>query len=162
MATEWKCVMTPMVRALINDLSTSQTYDDGRIHQLIVISAQLMKLEIDFAVVYTSNMRTLTISPDPVDNSDDAFINLVSMKAACLILEGELKNLAAGNIKVQDGPVTIDMAGSFIASKTLYDRLCEDLNKAKLAYVLGNMNEMKVIFSAYQSYYTNSPSIQFG
>ena len=161
MAQEWKCVVTPFVRVLINDLD-GITYDDNRIQKVIVIAAQLLKIEFDFANTYTSNIRTQTITPDPVD--DDAFINFVSMKTALLILQGELKNVASGAIKIQDGPAQIDMSGAYTSTKDLYDKLLNDFEKAKTAYFLGNLSEVKVIFSAYQSPYTESsyPSVQFG
>ena len=86
------------------------------------------------------------------------------MKTALLILQGELKNVASGAIKIQDGPAQIDMSGAYTSTKDLYDKLLNDFEKAKTAYFLGNLSEVKVIFSAYQSPYTESsyPSVQFG
>lgn len=161
MAQEWKCVIVPFVRVLINDIDSS-TYEDSRIQTIVIVASQLLKLEFEFANVYTSNIRTQTINPDPVD--DDAFVNFVSMKTALLILEGELKNAASGAIKIQDGPALIDMSGAYSSTKDLYDKLLNDFEKAKTAYFLGNLSEIKAIFSAYQSPYTQSsyPSIQFG
>jgi len=161
--SEWKCVLVPMVRVLINDIDET-TYDNPRLEKVIIVAAQLLKPEFDFATTYTSNIRTQTISPDPVDNNDDAFINFVSMKSALLILEGELKNLASGAIKVQDGPASIDMSGAYNATKDAYEKLLDAFNRAKLAYTLGNVSEIKAIFSAYASPYTSNfcPSIQYG
>lgn len=157
----WQQQMTIVVRSLINDLDSS-TYDDGRIQQMIVVSSQLLKTEIDFLNTYTINIAQISISPDPVDNLDDGFITLVSMKAAILILLGELKLLAGNNVRVQDASASIDMTQSYVASKNLYDQLCKDFDKAKISYVLGNLNEIKAILSPYTVPYNIYPSIQFG
>lgn len=162
-ATDWTAIIPLIVRALINDLSTPYTYDEERLQQLIVTCAQLVKLEIDFNLTYTIDIPNMSISPDPASSNDDGFINLISMKTACLVLQGELKNLATGNVRVQDGPSSIDMTGAYTATKNLYDQLCKDYDKARLAYVLGNVSELKVIFSAYQLGYNYSgPGIYFG
>jgi hypothetical protein len=161
-AQTWDEIMVLIVRGLINDLTSTYTYDDEKIQQLLLTCAQLIKPEIDFNNIYTIDIGNMTLSPDPIGTYDDGFINLVSMKTACLILQGELKNLAGGAVRVIDGPSQIDMSGAFTATKSLYDQLVQDYNRAKLAYVLGNVSELKVVFSAYSLYYSNGSTIEFG
>lgn len=164
MAEEWKCTLTQVVRCLINDLDNDNlTYTDEKIQQLIVCSAQLIKLEVDFNNSYTISVVGVSISPDPVTSPpDDGFITLVSLKTACLITGGELKSIANGAVRVQDGPSQIDMTGAYTASKDLYDKLCRDYDKAKIAYTLGNLNEIKAVLTPYTVPYNVYPQIQFG
>jgi hypothetical protein len=157
----WQDKSTIIVRSLINDLSESPTYEDNKIQQLFVVSAQLIKKEVEFSVVYTIDVVGIDISPDPC--LDDAFMTLVSLKTACLILGGELKVLANNSIKVTDAGASIDMTHSYTASRNLYDQLCKDYERAKMAYVLGNLNLIKAIITPYNPGYNNSsPSIVFG
>jgi hypothetical protein len=159
----WQDVLPLIVRSIINDLDEDNpTYTDERLQQLILTSAQLIKPEIDFNLVYTISMANASITPDPVSNQDDGFINLVSMKTAVLILGGELKNLAAGSVRVSDASAQIDMTGAYTATKDLYDKLLKDYDKARIAYVLGNMNEIKAILTPYTVPYNVYPSVMFG
>jgi hypothetical protein len=161
MSDSWQDKTTIMVRSLINDLSESPTYEDNKIQQLFVVSAQLLKKEVEFANTYTIDVVGISITPDPSD--DDAFVTLISLKTACLIIAGELKVLANNSIKVSDAGASIDMTQSYTASRNLYEQLCKDFEKAKMAYVLGNLNLLKAIITPYATMYHNQyPSVVFG
>lgn len=159
MSDSWQEKSTIIVRSLVNDLTLPYTYEDHRIQQLFVTCAHLIKKEIEFNTTYTIDVVGVSISPTPTD--DDAFINLVSLKTACMVMAGEVKTYATNGIKIVDAGATIDMTSAFDNVKTLYDQLCEDYEKAKLAYVLGNVNTIKAILTPYTQDY-NNPSIMFG
>jgi len=167
-ATTWDFVMPLIVRSLVNDLVEPYTYGEEKVQQLIVTCAQLVKPELDFNQVYNIDIPNMTITPDPITNYDDGFTNLVSMKAATLILQGEVKNLAANSIRVTDAGATIDMTDAFRATKALYEQMLDDYARAKIAYVCGNQNYLKAILSPYTVFYfsynyTNIPNnIMFG
>lgn len=157
---EWQCKMTLLVRALINDLTEPYTYADSKLEQLIIACAQLIKKEIDFDYTYTINITEQTISPDP--SSDDAFLNLVSMKTACLVLAGEVKTFAGSSMRVSDAGASIDLSDAYKNTKDLYDQLCKDFEKAKIAHALGNVSGIKAILTPYTVKYNTSPNIIFG
>ncbi len=90
----WQNEMTLIVRHLVNDLdSSSYTFQDDRVEESVLVSAQLAALEIDFESTYTIDVDSLTLTPDPTtsSNKDDSFINLVSLKTAQMLLGSELK-----------------------------------------------------------------------
>jgi hypothetical protein len=134
----WQTEMTRITRFLIDDLDAS-SYDDERLEETILVAAQLMKHEMDFNSVYTIDVDSLTLSPDPTSgNKDDAFINLTCMKTACIILKAEVKAESLKAIVVRDGPSSIDLSGRYAATKDRALKMCEDFEHAKLQYQLGN------------------------
>jgi len=142
----WQNDLTIILRALINDLDSS-TYTDERLEQILVVSAHLMRTELDFIHVYNIDVEAVTISPDPVDSQDYAFTNLTTLKAACLILAAEVKLAAAQSFRVQDAGAVIDVQGVYKAKKELLDLLIRDLAKARTDYVSGNLSSFKAILS---------------
>lgn len=147
----WQTEITRIVRAIINDLTEPYTYCDEKLEELIVIAAQLTKNELDFDTIYTINVGELIISPDPTEVRDDAFINLVSLKTACLILNGETKLAAGRNIKVTDAGASVDFGGEFISLQKFAENICGSYKEAKLQYMLGNVNTIKAILTPYTS-----------
>lgn len=147
----WRTEMVRIVRALINDLSDPYTYCDSRVEELIVIAAQLTKNEVDFATTYTINIGTMSISPDPTTDRDDAFISLVSLKAACLILSGEAKLASANNVKIVDAGAQVDFSGAADTASKIASTACKNYEQGKLAYMLGNLNGIKAILTPYTS-----------
>jgi len=135
----WQSEMVTLVRHLVDDVDAS-TYTDDRIEQAIVVSAQTASIEIDFEQTYTIELDCPTITPDPTDsaNKDDPFINLVSLKTACLILSSEIKTEAGKSISVSDGPSTINMGQSNLkAAELRWKYLCGQYEDLKLQYKAG-------------------------
>lgn len=135
----WEGEMGTLVRHLVDDLSDSPTYTDDRVEQSIAVAAQLCIHEIDFDETYTVSLDCPSISPDPttLTTKDDSFINLVSMRAACVILGSELKTRSLDSVKVTDGPTTIDMSSSLKGVQKLYEDACQRYEDAKLQYQAG-------------------------
>lgn len=133
----WQTTITQLVRLLINDLD-ADLYSSATIQSFIAGSAQLVKNEINFDNTYTISVTTPSISPDPTSTSDDNFINIVSLKTACLILAGEVKTAAASALKVVDGPSSIDASSSYKAKKEWYDKVLEEYNRAVAQHKTGN------------------------
>jgi hypothetical protein len=132
----WESEMGTLVRHLVDDLTTPYTYADSRIEQTIATAAQLAIFEIDFEQVYTVSLDCPTITPDPTlaAAKDDSFINLVSLKAGCIILGSEIKTEAAKSITVTDGPSTINMGNNFKGVELAFKTLCEQYEDMKLQY----------------------------
>jgi hypothetical protein len=149
----WTDDMPTIVRYLINDLDTTNyAYSNGRVRQTIVVAAQLVLSEIDFDKTYTVTISTSGISPDPTAaTKDDAFINLVSLKSACLIASSELRTKGLDAIRVSDGSSSIDAGGILRGFEILSKDLCQRYENAKIQYKAGNSVAGQAILSPYES-----------
>lgn len=124
----WQTTIPVMVRYIISDIdSTNYKYSDSRIEKTIVVGAQFVSLDLDFPNVYSIDIANDIISPDPTDagTKDNSFINLVAMKAACIIVGSEMKTEAANAISIKDGPSAIDLRGVSSTLSVLYKDLCD-------------------------------------
>lgn len=122
-----------ILRHLVDDLDeTSLDYTDERLIELLYIAATYTNLEIGTA--YAINVCSQTISPDP----DTVFNTLVALKAACLLSRSTQNSYAKYDFKVTDGPSSVDLKGSADKLKISADSFCNQYERAKLAYLMGN------------------------
>lgn len=154
----WQGEMTTIVRTLINDVdATNYTYSTERLETSILVAAQIVLLELDFENTYTVDVEQCYLNPDPTDpttglttvNKDDAFINLVSLKTACLIMGSEMKTQALNAVRVSDGPSSIDYTAVATHVKFLYEYACKTYEEYKFNYAAGNNAVGKAILSPY-------------
>lgn len=141
--------MVQILRDLIGDSDNPQTYTDARLQQVIVTSAQLVLLEVDFDNTYTVDVFNVTISPDPVSLSEVAFINLVSIKAACMLAGAELRAAAGKAYSIKDGPSSIDGRSPAEFKKQMKDSICSEYAKAVKDYKLGGGTPGRAIVGPY-------------
>ena len=124
----WQNHTLKMVRHLINDVDgENYKYSDERINSTVAVASQLVILEIDFEFTYKIDLDEETITPDP--SNDTQFINLAVLKAACIIIGGEVKTEAANSISIKDGPSAIDLRGVSSTLLVLYKDLCTKYDK---------------------------------
>lgn len=133
----WQATMRTIVRHLVDDSVSPYTFSDSRLEEAIVVSAQLLVLDTDFGQVYTVNIPATGITPDPVDSVDNSFVNLVSLKAGCLVLGSKIQTESANSISVTDGPSQINMGGNLAGYKMVYEDLCSRYDESKLNYQAG-------------------------
>lgn len=154
----WQGEMTTIVRTLVNDLDhDNYTYSDDRIETSILVASQIVLLEVDFENTYTVDVEQCYLKPDPTDpttglttvDKDDAFINLVSLKTACLIMGSEMKTQALNAVRVSDGPSSIDYTAVAANIKYLYEYACKTYEEYKFNYAAGNNAVGKAILSPY-------------
>lgn len=154
----WQGEMTTIVRTLINDLdSTNYTYSNSRLETTILVAAQIVLTEIDFENTYVVDVEQCHLVPDPTDpttglatvNKDDPFINLVSLKTACIIMGSEMKTQALNAVKVSDGPSSIDYTAVAANVRYLYEFACKSYEEYKFNYAAGNNAVGKAILSPY-------------
>jgi hypothetical protein len=145
----WQDDMVTMLRVIIDDNGNNQEYSNSRLEEVIVVAATMTKKEIDFDNDYIISVSNVTISPDPVTNSDDAFVNIVTLKSACLLANSEYKTEAGRAITVRDGSSAIDNKGVAAAKKVWRDSICEDYSKAEREYRIGNSQAGKSIIGPY-------------
>lgn len=132
----WQDEMSTMVRYIVNDTDTSSpTFSDERIETSILVAAQLVNNEIDFSQTYTIDVEGGSITPDPTSGTrDNNFINIVSLRAGCIILGSELKTQGLSAVRVSDGPSSIDMTRTMDGIKLLYDEILTRFEEAKMQY----------------------------
>ncbi len=134
----WQNELVRMLRYLIDDV-TCITYKDDRLEETVIVAAQFVNLEIDFDKTYTIDIDALILTPDPTATvRDNAFINLVVLKAACIVLAGEAKANALQAIKIKDGPTEIDTGQRHKALEVRVTQVCSDYTQTKLQYVTGD------------------------
>jgi hypothetical protein len=154
----WQGEMTTMVRQLIYDVDPDDyTYSDERLETTILVAAQITSTEVDFENTYIIDVDQCTLTPDPTDptsalssaNKDDGFINIVSLKAACIIMGSELRTNALNSVKVSDGPSSIDCTAAAGYIKYLYDNSCSQYEQFKFNFMAGTNAVGKAVLSPY-------------
>jgi len=103
-------VLETILRQLINDTSDTPTYSDERLIQLLAVASFQVISDCDFPINYVVDFNTNTITPDPVDSDppDDFFVNLCTLKAACILDRGNYRTAVGGGIKISDSGSLID------------------------------------------------------
>lgn len=144
----WTSELVMIVRHLIGDIC-GDTYSDSRLEETIVVSAELMLSETSFINEYSIDVDNVSISPDPTTGTrDDIFIGLVTLKAACVLARGALRDAAAREgIRVKDKMGEIEIKGRFAASAALSKSYCDAYQRAKLEYALNNIDGVRAIFN---------------
>lgn len=157
MANKWQDVIIQLTRLILQDVSTTPDYDDGRLEDVAIGAAHLVLSEISFNYSYSINIVAGTITPDPVDNNDISFINMVAYKSALMVLNSELKTSASKGLLVKDGPSIVDTRQFFTAQKSRYELMAKEYDKVKLQIKMGDLNAGIAILGAYTT--TNPPYI---
>ena len=134
----WQAEFITLLRVLLDDLVSPQLYTDKRLTQVIAVAAQLVTSELRFANNFKVDIQALTIEPSPVDRAttrDDNFINLVTIKSACLIERGETRRAVGQGISIRDGSSSIDLRGTMDGRMKLLEKgWCSVYEEVKLEY----------------------------
>lgn len=139
----WQSEMTTLLRVLIDDLSPTPNYSDGRLIQTLAVAAQIVIHDISFFNKHFEvDIQAMSITPDPADrdgqNRDDSFINLVCFKAACVIERSEARTSVRQGIAIRDGSSSIDLRGSMDGRLKLIEKgWCSVYDDSKLNYESG-------------------------
>jgi hypothetical protein len=144
----WSTELVKIVRYLINDVEEPYTYSTVRLQKTILVGAQYVIEDIDWSATYNVDVDELTLSPDPTSSpKDNAFINLICLKAGCIIDYSTFRNKAQmAGIKIQDGQSIIDTKGQADLFKDIAQRgLCAEYERAKMDYQLGSFNGGRII-----------------
>lgn len=131
----WDSDSLYILRVLLDDLDEdAPRYSDDKLISLSVVAAYQLKQELDFDITYTINLSAETITPDP--SSDEAFMNLMTLKAACSVNRGELLVAANRAIAVRDGKSSVDLRGvSDQKLKVIEKGWCAAYADARLDYL---------------------------
>lgn len=135
----WSETVLPMVRGLIGDIDTPQTYSDTRLTDITVYSAHLLTGEASFNFDYTISIPNSSISPDPTVSPEDTnFTNLLALRTAVLISNSEYKTAAKQSFVVKDGPSSVDTVSRYKALQEFAKTAKDAYDKAKIDYIAGN------------------------
>ena len=147
----WQGQMGTIVRYLIDDIDPDNyTYSDHRIETTILVAGQLSQMNIDFNKTYDINVENCTLDPDPtVDPEDKAFITLICLRAACIIIGSAIRSESGNAISIKDGPSAIDLRGVTQTLAVLYKDLCEKYEQQLLEYRAGNSIGGQAILGPY-------------
>lgn len=131
----WDSDALYILRVLLDDLDeTAPRYSDDKLISLSVVAAYQLQQELTFDTSYTVSLSAESISPDPGD--DQAFMNLMTLKAACSVNRGELLVAANRAIAVRDGKSSVDLRGvSDQKLKVLEKGWCAAYADARLDYL---------------------------
>lgn len=149
----WQSVMTTILRAMIGDMGATPQYSDASLQSLIAVAGVMTTRELDFTVIYTIDVNSVSISPDPtVGKFDHDFVGLVCLKAALFIADGEHRNSAKIAISHRDGPSHIDAKGVAENLKAIAKSRKEAYEDAKVHYEVGDGTLGKAILGPYNAF----------
>lgn len=119
----WKIEIPIIVRTLVNDISSTPTYSDERLLQIIAVAAKYVQFDVVLDNAYAINVVNPEITPDPTAHDDSIFISLISLKSACLVDQSVLRTKAAmEGIRAALGPAQLSVAGSLAGLKMIIEQ----------------------------------------
>jgi hypothetical protein len=138
--------MPEYLRVLVSDIPNEEDdhcqYSDKRLQRVILVAARQVLSILTFHHRYHVDIGGMCITPDPTADPhvDVAFVNLVCLKAACLIDRAEAAAASKQGIAVRDGASSVDLRGNLQGRLKLLDSPsgnCEGYAQAKLEYQAG-------------------------
>lgn len=152
----WQNEMVIIVRHIIGDLDTDNLlFSDSRIEESILVSAQLLHMEMEFNIDYTIEVDNGFLIPDPTttpvppSNKDDDFIALCCLRSGLLLTNSLQRTYALKAFSIRDGASSLDMRGIIAGLKIVNDDLSKKYDDVKLAYQTGKLGFGKSILSPY-------------
>lgn len=149
----WQDEAIPTLRILINDLSSTPDYSDERLEQTLVVAAKLIQQECVFANTYSVSIENVSISPDPQDEGDEAFMNMLILKAACVVDHSTFRTKAAlEGVKAAMGPANLQVIGHLAGFRTILEvGTCATYSDLKDQLLWGNIDVVKAVMSPFSS-----------
>ena len=138
MSIAWQHDCVELLRVLIGDMNEVPNYTDERLERVLLASAHLLVKEASFTQNFVVDMSMQSITPDPTDRvnqtNDEDFVNLMCVKAACIIDTGSAILAAQNAISIKDMVFSADLRGTSESTLALlkagwcktYDQLLSD------------------------------------
>lgn len=149
----WQTEMTAIVRTLINDLGPNYTYTDLRIRQSIVVAAKYVQFDVVIDPLFNIDVANLTISPDPTadETTNQVFISLTCLKAACLIDQSNYRTKAVmEGIRAALGPASLNVSGNLVGWKEILAHgACAAYDAFTEHWDVANATAVSAIFSPF-------------
>ncbi len=157
----WDDEMVTIVRGLINDFEDpdtgdAPTYTDDRIAQIVLIAGQQIQTRVPFTRTYAISISNETMTPDPTTGTrDENFINLATLKAACILVSAEVRQYTGQGISIRDGSSAISLSRQPASLKLMKDTYCSEFESALYAYTTtgGNASVGEAIVGPVKAWY---------
>lgn len=128
----WTDDAIQILRVLVSDLDSTR-YTDAALLANLAVAAYQVKREVDLDTEYTVSVTAKTITPDP--STDESFMNLLTLKASCIMDNGGAVVAANRAISVRDGTSAVSLEGIFKGKLALLkDGYCALYKDAKADY----------------------------
>lgn len=153
MSCAWKTDMAKLLRVLIWDLAEPVKYTDARLEDVLIVAAYQTLQDIPLDVFYSVNLGKVEISPDPSIAPDTAFMNFTTLRAACLVDQGNLRAEAfKEGIRVVLGPTQLSVANHLTGFKTLLELgPCHAYQELRKQYLFGDRVSVRAVLSPFVS-----------
>ncbi len=138
----WQVELIEVLRVLVNDLTETPVYSDQTLKRVLLVAGLQLSQELVFSQTYLADVVQAEFTPDPTVTAsrDESFINLVCLKAACIIDRGAAATAAKQAIAVKDGSSAIDLRGVSAGKLALLAKgWCAVFEDAKLEYQSGQV-----------------------
>jgi hypothetical protein len=147
----WQEELIIIVRNLINDISETPTYSDDRLLQTIAVAAKYVQFDVVLDHEYIVNVVDSSISPDPTFDSDNIFVSLVCLKAACLVDQSMLRTKAATEgIRASLGSASLIVGGNINGYKLILEHgPCALYEELTSHWDVSNASAIHAIFSPF-------------
>jgi len=135
----WDVDMVQMLRYLIGDVESPQSYTDDRLKIQVLVGAKFVVPAFNFSQIFRVNLTTQTLSPDPTidPTTDDWFTNLTVYKAAIILLQNELRTSSFQSVSFKEFNTSVDLRDVAKNKKVLLDALTAEFEHAELEYRMG-------------------------
>lgn len=143
MALSWQTDCVEILRNLINDVEEPRRFSDDRLTRVLVVGAFQLLRNASFNQSFVVDVSQQLISPDPTDRdagtNDENFVNLICLKAACIIDSGAATLAAQKAFSVKDMVTQVDLRDVATATLALLDKgYCADFDEILNNYLSGD------------------------
>lgn len=156
----WDIDAVELLRVLINDLDAEPAYTDERLIRVLVASAFQVMRKAEFSQIFIVDIGRQTITPDPTDSTnstnDEHFVNLMCLKAACIIDTGSAIKAANTAIAGKDLNNTFDLKGVATSTLSLLEKgYCATFDATFNEYLSGDGSVSAAVMGPFRVYARN-------
>lgn len=121
----WQAETIEILRALIDDMDDENpTYTDEKLERVLLVAAFQVNIEAEFTTDYTVNIQGSELDPDPTDpdTTDDSFVNLMCLKAACIIDRGRAITASEQAVSIKEFSTNVNLTTIAAARQKLLEK----------------------------------------
>lgn len=121
----WQAETIEILRAFIDDLDDENpTYSDEKLERILLVAAFQINTTVEFTNDYTVNIQTSELDPDPTapETTDDAFVNLMCLKAACIMDRGRAITASEQAVSIKEFSTNINLGAVAAARQKLLEK----------------------------------------